>query len=265
MKITFFSHRAHDSRNLLDLYVISAVMAVVATRVFLRVFGYPQLGGDGLHIAHVLWGGLLMTIGVLILLLIQQPNRRVAAVLAGAGFGLFIDEVGKFVTTDVNYFFQPAAVIIYLSFVAIWGICRLIISYASREPYLSPVAYPTKQWQRLFVGVYMLFIAFNGATTLWMILEGVAMNPPFSYYGDNLFSYMAALIGAVYVSLLIYCLELYMRGKHRQALRWLRETTIYSLVLMVPFDFYHEQFSAFWMIFISVAFIAMITKPQAKR
>ena len=52
--------------------------------------------------------------------------QRVAALLAGAGFGTFIDEVGKFITSDNNYFFEPTIGIIYIIFVAVFLVLRAV-------------------------------------------------------------------------------------------------------------------------------------------
>src|ERR1700761_6893046 len=96
---------------------VCAVATVLLTRSFLAAMGYPQVGGSKFHIAHVLWGGLLLTASVITMLALLSPAAKwVAAVLGGVGFGLFIDEVGKFVTKDVNYFYKPAIAIIYVCF-----------------------------------------------------------------------------------------------------------------------------------------------------
>src|SRR5438309_984934 len=79
--------RAADA-DLLDTFLISAIATVVVIRIFLEAMGYPQLGGGGLHIAHVLWGGLGMLVAIALLLLyLSSTTRLIAAVVGGAGFG----------------------------------------------------------------------------------------------------------------------------------------------------------------------------------
>ncbi|WP_203705782.1 hypothetical protein, partial [Asanoa iriomotensis] len=107
--------RAANAVPLLMEFIVTAVATVLAIRFALFVTGYPQLGGSGLHIAHVLWGGLLMAVGVMGLLSFNgRVIRPIGSFLAGVGFGLFIDEVGKFLTSNNDYFFTPSIAIMYV-------------------------------------------------------------------------------------------------------------------------------------------------------
>lgn len=102
------------------LTLLSFALSVMLTRLFLQLTGYPQLGGATLHIAHLLWGGLFLFIGSLAMLIFA--NRwvyRLGAILSGVGVGLFIDEVGKFITRTNDYFYPPAAPIIYAFFLLV--------------------------------------------------------------------------------------------------------------------------------------------------
>lgn len=101
-------------------FVLTTVVTIVVTRGYLQITGFPQVGGETLHIAHVLWGGLFMALAMVLLLSFAGPVvRRPAAFLGGIGFGLFIDEVGKFLTQDNDYFFQPAPMIMYVTLAVI--------------------------------------------------------------------------------------------------------------------------------------------------
>lgn len=108
--------RGGVQRHLL-LTLLSFAASVAATRLVLELTGYPQLGNSELHIAHVLWGGLLLFVAALLPLI--YANRwvyDVGAALAGVGVGLFIDEVGKFITQSNDYFYPAAAPIVYVFF-----------------------------------------------------------------------------------------------------------------------------------------------------
>lgn len=97
--------------------LISFAFSVSATRLFLELTGYPQLGGGELHIAHVLWGGLLLFTAALIsIIFVNEWAATLSALIAGLGVGLFIDEVGKFITSTNDYFYPSAAPIVYVFF-----------------------------------------------------------------------------------------------------------------------------------------------------
>lgn len=106
--------RRDHAENYLLISLVAFVVTVVLTRVFLQLTGFPQIGNSVLHIAHALWGGLLLFVAALLpLALANRWAIQASALLGGIGTGLFIDEVGKFITQANDYFFPPALSLIY--------------------------------------------------------------------------------------------------------------------------------------------------------
>lgn len=115
----------------LEGFLASAVAAVLVIRTFLGITGFPKIGGHGLHIAHLLWGGTFMLAAmVLLLTILGHRMKHSAAILGGIGFGTFIDELGKFITSDNNYFFKPTIALIYVIFVVLFLIFRQIENWS---------------------------------------------------------------------------------------------------------------------------------------
>jgi hypothetical protein len=124
MRIVRIVRNVEFSR-LFDSFFISAVSTILIVRFYLEVTGYPQIGNSTLHISHLLPGTILMLAAVLIMLAaVNRSVRDFAAVLAGVGFGLSWDELGKFITDTNNYFFKPTLGLIYLTFVILYLLAR---------------------------------------------------------------------------------------------------------------------------------------------
>jgi len=73
---------------------------------------------------------------IMLLSFLGKAVHRWAALIGGLGFGVFIDEIGKFVTADNDYFFRPAVSLIYVVFVLTFLAMHLIHSrprYCSTE------------------------------------------------------------------------------------------------------------------------------------
>jgi len=148
--------RNSEAPWLFETFFIAAVASFLGIRAFLAAARYPQLGSSELHIAHMLWGGLLMLLAILLLLgFLNRTIQQGAALIAGLGFGTFIDEIGKFVTADNDYFFRPAVALAYVAFVAAFLLARAFVGrgrLTPREASLNTLAalaaLPTRRLER---------------------------------------------------------------------------------------------------------------------
>ena len=122
--------RREGAERYLLITLVSFAATVIVTRWFLAITGFPQIGGGDLHIAHALWGGVaLFAAALLPILLAGRMVYMLSALLAGIGIGLFIDEVGKFITAENDYFYPAAAPIIYATF-----LLAVLVWLRTREP-----------------------------------------------------------------------------------------------------------------------------------
>ena len=126
---------SNRSSRLMLIVLVSCALTVALTRLFLVLTGYPQVGGSTFHLAHALWGGLALFLASTMALVVQ--NRGAAVIIAlvtGIGFGLFVDEVGKFITQKSDYFFPLAAPIVYASLLLILLFTELARRHQLRSP-----------------------------------------------------------------------------------------------------------------------------------
>jgi hypothetical protein len=125
-----------DRSSLLTLIVlVGCALTVALTRMFLVLTGYPQIGNSTFHLAHALWGGLALFLAGMMALTVQNRGAAVIiALLTGVGFGLFVDEVGKFITQTNDYFFPLAAPIVYASLLLILLLTELARRHQLRSP-----------------------------------------------------------------------------------------------------------------------------------
>ncbi|OGL30875.1 hypothetical protein A3F37_00340 [Candidatus Saccharibacteria bacterium RIFCSPHIGHO2_12_FULL_41_12] len=141
----FFIRNTRATR-LQEIFFVSAITSLLLTRFYLAQTGFPQLGSGNLHIAHMLWGGLIMFISITIsLAFLGYRTQRLAALVGGIGFGIFIDELGKFITESNDYFFRPTVGLLY----AIFAIIFIIFTHMSRKEHFTNEEYQINAIYRL--------------------------------------------------------------------------------------------------------------------
>ena len=129
-----------EAGNLIEIFMVSSISSILVIRFYLYLTGYPQIGGNGFHVAHMLFGGFFMMASLVILFsFLSKRIYRIAAVLGGIGFGTFIDELGKLLTSDNDYFFEPTVSLIYIIFILIYLATHFIESHSkyTKTEYLA--------------------------------------------------------------------------------------------------------------------------------
>ena len=145
----------------------------------------------------MLWGGLALVVAALLSLVVAAAwVPPAAAILTGAGTGLFIDEVGKFITASNDYFYPLAAPLIYGILLALALVFVLVrhrdggapaVARPARVSAWEAAHLPRRRYRRLVVALLLVvglgwlaslvvFLALDAAT-LRELIESVARVP----------------------------------------------------------------------------------------
>jgi hypothetical protein len=167
--------KSNDGADQIELTLVAAVATVLVIRGYLQLTGYPKVGNGELHIAHLLYGGLFMLLAIFLLLVLLNTGARwYAALLGGIGFGFFIDEIGKFISKDVNYFFKPAVAVMYavfmVLFLALGALRRWRVATRPRDAKANALT--------LLAGAAGQPLDVTTRTTVAALLEGADANDP---------------------------------------------------------------------------------------
>ncbi len=262
--------RDSEAWDNVELFLISAVISVLSIRSYLELAGYPKIGGDSLHIAHVLWGGFLMLIAVMVLLIWWNPGtRRFGAFLSGLGFGTFIDEIGKFLTHDSDYFFKPAAMIIYTVFILVFLGARSLLgsrpidqdekrvnrslrsyfpetvsSLKSKMDFYFRIknrlasAYRTivlNRWFKRVLTVGFIAIGVSGlVTVIGTVIDRPGIDPGVS---------LAQMTASTAALACIWVGIWFLRKSRLKAYIWFKRSVLINIYITQIFVFYHSQFA----------------------
>ncbi|MFF1946332.1 hypothetical protein ACFVWF_29840 [Rhodococcus qingshengii] len=114
--------------SLVLVFTAATAITVAVTRTYLVLADYPSLGGEVFHLAHALWGGLFLVLSLVLILAVGNSwSAPIGSAIGGVGAGLFVDEVGKFITRKNDYLFPLAATIIYAFLVSLAAVTLYLV------------------------------------------------------------------------------------------------------------------------------------------
>jgi hypothetical protein len=264
--------RDERAGDLLEMMLVFSVATILGIRAFLSLTGYPQIGGGGLHIAHMLWGGLGMLIAIGLLLSFWNPAmRQLAASIGGIGFGFFIDELGKFITSDNDYFFQPTIALLYILFILLFLVARAIGSRPLTEAEISAnrgivaamsaggqtarisriytsiderlqdayVRLISTRWFAPALSVAFVVAAITQIVTIVMVVTGASDGTP----RDIRFPILERGASAVSTAFILVGV-LRLRRSRLSAYRWFQRSTLVNILVTQAFMFYYSELAA---------------------
>lgn len=280
--------RREDASESVLTMLVWAAGSILVTRLWFVLTNNPQIAFGGWHIAHVLFGGLAMLAALLMGVIYQSKNsHKWMTVLGGVGWGLFIDEVGKYVTKDNNYWFRPAIIIIYISFVLMFLLYRRLAKHEKDNGVnLKMIRWITKifhvAYNRVFrrkvtlalLGGYSVYFVIDrlvDGARIWLSPERVTTIRKFYEDYDILSKTDTYMIGFKVGFDLITAIMLaggwYWIARKRQVrgLSYFRYGLLINILLGSVFKFYFEQFSGVFSLALSLLIWNLLGELQVKK
>lgn len=278
---SFWAIREDSSDSILTVLIWS-VFSLLGTRLYLTVMGYPQIGRGSWHVSHAAIGGLIMIIGVILMLVFAgNKMRNISLGIFGMGTGWFVDEIGKYLTRDYNYFFRPAIIIIYVFFVSLFLIYRYLRRFEKTKD--------KSRWKRLVRGVsaasynkifnhklvvvglwgYSIFYAvdklldiFRISTSRQKLMMIEKFYSDYNFFGkSDVYMIVGQMVFDVIASILFLLGARYFWSKKRKlGLRFFQYGLLVSILLGSIFRFYFEQFRAIIDLVIGIVILEMLNK-----
>jgi len=259
--MTSYFHLHKSAPDNILMFMISGIVSVLATRLFLHLTNNFQLSFGSIHIAHVLWGGLLMFLALILIFLFPSSLiLKRCAVIGGLGWGVFIDEIGKYITRDNNYWYQPAIIYIYISFILLYLLYRFLQTrFPPRPPrfnLLSSLTHKAARFKPIFVALffYSLYYAID---------KLIDQFSQFIVHPASHMVYLKIIIDLLSSLLIILGWFFYLSRRRLAGLQLFRLSLLVNIFLGSVVKFYFEQFSAVFGLGVNISVLSYLNAYKA--
>jgi hypothetical protein len=264
-----------NSSNYILNFLISSIFSVLLVRLFLHFTNYRQIVFGSWHIAHLFWGGLLMLISFILIFLYKSKTiLNYASIIAGLGWGQYIDELGKYLSRDNDYFFRPAIILIYISFVLIFLVYYFV--HTRLQPRHTQISifnsffHKLSSFRPLFIvlSIYSLYYAFEKIYDLYYIfISSSRLNTIYSVYqnydffskGDNYLIFIKIAIDFISTIFILLGWFFYLTRRKISGLKLFRFSLLVNIFIGAVVKFYFEQFSAIFSLLASILVLIYIS------
>lgn len=259
----------------------ASIVSLLVARAYLDLMNYPIVGGGVWHISHAFFGGMIMLFGVLMLVVYEGKNiYKLSLNIFGIGLGWFIDESGKYLTMDNNYFFRPTVMLVYIFFIGLF----LIYKYLNIKTSNFQLQTSNKKngWikrlltkKQVMVGLWVYSLYFSGQkiSELFRIIssekkldtiKNVYVQYLFVGNSDNFLICLKIIFDTLAVTLFLLGAGYFWSKKRLRGLRFFQYGLYINIFLVTVLRFYFEQFGAIIELLLAVGLLEIIGQYKSE-